>query len=396
MSQLWNISPKNPLPKLLEYTVGNDNLLDQTIFLPYDIKGSKAHAKMLEAQGILAGKELEDIEEGLSKIQELWEKGEFTIQQEQEDGHTAIEQYLTEKYGEAGQKIHTARSRNDQSLTMIRLYMLDQLEKMKAAAQYLIKSWEAWIKTHGDLSMPGYTHMQKAMPTTIGIWQGSYVEALKDLIPFVDATIKLLNQSPLGSGAGYGIPLDINKEMTAKELGFQKVQENPIYCQLSRGMFEAQALQVAHQFMTVLGRWANDLLLFTTQEFNFFSLPAEFCTGSSIMPQKKNYDVLELMRAKMAVVQAAKYEIEAMVQPLPLGYNRDVQLIKAPLIRGLQTTLESLGIANILAPDLTPHESNLQAALTPDLYATEKVYEQVKKGVPFRKAYGVVKSSKKW
>jgi argininosuccinate lyase len=366
--------------------------MDQNIFLPYDLEASKAHAAMLAKQGILTTDELAQLNTGLTQIHQLWEKGEFKVTPEQEDGHTAIEQFLTENCGDAGKKIHTARSRNDQSLTMIRLYTLDQLSQLKALATQLTQAWGDWIDEHGDQPMPGYSHLQKAMPTTIGTWQGSYMNALQDLQIMMDASIKFLNQSPLGSGAGYGIPLEIDKAFTAKELGFAKVQENPIYCQLSRGMFDSQALQVCSQVMTVLGRWANDLLMFTTQEFGFFSLPKEFCTGSSIMPQKQNYDVLELMRAKVATVSSAKLEVDQLTQSLPLGYNRDLQLIKAPLIRGIQTTLDSLSMALTLAPHLTPHNDKLDAALTPDLYATEKVYEHVKKGIPFREAYKQVKS----
>lgn len=368
-------------------------MLDQDVFLPYDLKASLAHAKMLLKCGFLNAVEFKNIEKGLAEILDLWEKGEFCILQEQEDCHTAIEQYLTEKYGAAGQKIHTGRSRNDQSLVMIRLYEIAHAKKIMKLCDLLVQAWLKWIKRDGRMPMPGYTHMQKAMPATVGAWQESYKNALEDSLALTKTMAELLDQSPLGSGAGYGIPLDIDREFTARELGFKKVQSNPIYCQLSRGLFESQLLSAAVFIMTILSRWANDLLLFTTSEFDYFSLPAQFCTGSSIMPQKKNYDVFEIMRANLAVVQAAQFETQQISGRLYSGYHRDLQMIKPPLVRGISTTIDTLEIALTLAPQLQVNEKKLAAAMTPELFATAKVYDNVKKGIAFRKAYGKVKKS---
>lgn len=373
--------------------MGSDYLLDQDIFLPYDAKASLAHAKMLFKCGFLNAAEFKNIEKGLAEILNLWKKGKFRISQEQEDCHTAIEQYLTEKYGAAGQKIHTGRSRNDQSLVMIRLYEIAQMKKIMKLCESLAEAWTGWIKSVGKTPMPGYTHMQKAMPTTVGAWQESYKNALEDSVALTETATRLLDQSPLGSGAGYGIPLNIDREITARELGFKKVQLNPIYCQLSRGLFEAQTLSAASFIMTILSRWASDLLLFTTSEFDYFSLPAQFCTGSSIMPQKKNCDVFEIMRANSVVVQAAQFEVQQISGRLYCGYHRDLQLIKPPLVRGISAMIDTLETALALAPRLQINKKKLAAAMTPELFATAKVYDNVKKGVAFRKAYNKVKRS---
>lgn len=392
MMQIWNTNGQKLLPEVLEFTVSDDASLDQNVFFPYDLAASHAHAKMLCKQGVLTKSELKKIEQGFAELRKKWELGEVKISQEQEDCHTYIEQYLTKHFGDIGEKIHTWRSRNDQSLTMIRLYELDQVRHIKSLMKKLAAAWSVFAKSHSKITMPGYTHMQRAMPTTVSVWMDSYISALQDALPLVDATIKLLNQSPLGSGAGFGIPASIDRDFTARELGFSQVQKNPIYCQFSRGWFESQTLHVAGMVMTVLSRWASDLLLFTTKEFGFFSLPPELVTGSSIMPQKKNYDVLELLRAKSATVAAAKHEIELLIQKLPSGYHRDLQLIKPPLVRGLNVTAVSLNIAALVAKYLKVHSETLQKAMTPEIYATARVYEQVKRGVSFRKAYRTVKS----
>ena len=391
MPQIWNTTGQKLHPQVLKYTVGDDYILDQKVFLPYDLKASLAHAEMLVRLKILTVREFGQIKKGLAEIKNLWEKGKFIITQEQEDCHAAIEQYLTKKYGKAGEKIHTGRSRNDQSLVMIRLYEIDALKRILNLSEKLITEWRKWARKNGKIKMPGYTHMQKAMPTTVGVWQSAYADALTDANEFIDEALEVLDQSPLGSGAGYGVPLSIDRKFTAKKLGFSKVQENPIYCQLSRGFFEAQALNAADTVSFILSRWASDLMLFTTTEFGFFSLPRNFTTGSSIMPQKQNYDVFEIMRASASMVESARNEIQQIAGKLPSGYHRDLQLVKAPLVRGLQTALGTLETALAIAPELKPNKEKLSAALTKELFATAEIFKRVKKGVSFRKAYGMVK-----
>ena len=359
MTQIWNTSKQTIHPKVLAFTSNEDRKMDEKIFFPYDLKGTKAHGKMLHSMNILNEEEWAQLNEGLKKLEETFHKGDFKIPDGMEDGHTAIEAYLTENYGEVGKKIHTARSRNDQSLCMIRLYTIDHLDSMKKGVLALIDEWEKWGDKHKDTPMPGYTHMQKAMPTTVGIWQDSYTDALKDSLILLDSIRLICDQSPLGSGAGYGIPMALDRGISAQELGFSKVQENPIYCQMSRGPFESMALFASLQIMNILSKWASDLLLFTMSEFKFFKLPKEYCTSSSIMPQKQNYDVLELMRARQGVVMGAFQEIQQIQTGLNSGYHRDLQLIKVPLVRGFSCVEEALEMAQILSPILAVNENDL-------------------------------------
>lgn len=385
MSQIWNTSGIQLHPDVLSYTAQDDAKLDQEVFLPYDIQGSLAHAKMLLKMGILSDEDLQKIQECLA--------GEIPFEEGMEDCHTALEAALTKLDPDLGKKIHTARSRNDQALTMIRLYSKDQLQNLMKLCSDLVSQWQAWSAKHTDTPMPGYTHMQKAMPTTVGMWQSAYADLLTDLSSLLDTALQISDQSPLGSGAGFGIPLEIDRELTANTLGFARVQDNPIACQLSRGPFESVTGFALLQVMDVLSRWANDLLLFTTSEYDYFELSAEYCTSSSIMPQKKNYDALEIMRGSRATVFGAVQEMEALQNGLHSGYHRDLQLLKKPLIRAFFTTAASLKMATLLSGVLEVKEKQLQAAMSDDLYATHKVYELVQEGMSFREAYAQVKKN---
>lgn len=385
MNQIWNTTGQKVHPLVLAYTAKDDTRLDADVFLPYDIQGTLAHAAMLHEMGMLTENELKQAQETLGFIEGV------SIPEGMEDGHTYLEAVLTQKHSELGKKIHTARSRNDQALTMIRLYMKDQFVQMDGLLSGVIKVWSKWVEVHADIPMPGYTHMQKAMPTTVGQWQGAYVDALKDLQIYLKNTADLCDQSPLGSGAGFGIPIKLNRKLTAKQMGFAKVQENPIYCQLSRGPFESMTAFACLQIMTLLSRWANDLLLFTTSEFDYFELPEEFCTSSSIMPQKKNYDALEIMRGSAAIVQGNFIQIHNLHSGLHTGYHRDLQLLKKPLVECCQSTAQSLEMASLLGAHLQVKEQKLKSAMTEELFATDKVYELVKEGLSFRDAYAAIK-----
>lgn len=369
------------------FTVGNDYLLDKKL-VKYDCLASMAHARMLNSINILTAEELGKLAEGLNEIMELDSKGQFEIKQEDEDCHTAIENHLTKKYGEVGKKIHTARSRNDQVLAALRLYEKEELGKIKGLAEEFIKSIELFIEENGNTGIPGYTHMQKAMPTDIKTWLGSYKDSMIDNLALLDSVSCLIDQNPLGSAAGFGVPVfKIDKQMTAKELGFSKAMENPMYCQLSRGKFEAQIVNVASSIMLDLNKLAADLMLFSTKEFGFFELPKEFCTGSSIMPQKRNPDVLELVRAKYHVVLGEEFKIKSLVGNLISGYNRDVQLTKEPLMDSMEITKQSLGIISLVLAGMKVNKPNCEKAMTKELYATQEAYELVKQGMPFREAY---------
>ncbi len=384
--KLWNKGIE--LDKQVEaYTVGSDPQID-LFMLPYDCQASIAHAKMLKKIGVLTQKEAEQLVAGLGEIIKLAAAHKFTIEQSDEDCHTAIENYLTSKFGEAGKKIHTGRSRNDQILVALALYQIDQLKTVKELAAAFISACKSSKKKYGSIGFAGYTHMQKAMPSSIGQWLGCYEDAMSDNLILIDAQLKLLDQNPLGTGAGYNIPVfNLDRKMTAKELGFSKVQENPIYAQHARGKFAASTLSVLTQVMYDLNKFATDLTLFSMAEFGYAKLPAEFTTGSSIMPQKRNPDVCELMRAKYHVCLGEEFKVKSMMANLMFGFNRDMQLTKEPLVNAMQITQSSLSIAALILEKLEFDKKKCEASLTPELYATEEAYKLVKGGMPFRDAY---------
>ncbi len=391
MNKLWHIGGEKSDDFVDTFTVGDDYLLDQ-VLLSYDVQASKVHAKMLLKMGTINKKEHEDLQKGLDEILALHKKGEFKILPEQEDCHTAIEQYLTEKCPEAGKKIHTFRSRNDQVLTALRLYMKHEFAQIQKLVMNLIKSLQKKAKKSEKIPMPGYTHYQKAMPTDCGTWFLSFADALEDNLSFLQSLKKTINQNPLGSGAGFGFQnFKIDRELTAKEMGFAKVQKNPLYCGFSRGYFEYLFLNNLAQIVIVFSRFASDLLLFSTQEFDFVKLPNSFVTGSSIMPQKKNPDTIEILQGKISSFLAKKQEIEGIILKLSSGYHREYQLIKKPFFEGIKIIKDCIQIVQIAVEELEFKENNLQQAMSDDLFATEKVYELVKKGMSFRDAYKKVK-----
>ena len=373
--------------------MGVDYLLDLEL-LPYDIEGTRAHAKMLRKINILTPRELGVLLKGLDEIMSLYKKMQFKIEKDQEDGHTAIEAFLTEKYGDVGKKVHTGRSRNDQSLVMTRLFSKEKLLKIKNAILELLKEIEKQNKKIGKIKMPGYTHMQRAMPSTVSMWLLSFRDSLRDDLVLLEATMKVIDQNPLGSAAGYGEnTLGLDRKLTTREMGFKKVQENPIYCAVSRGKFENIILQTISNIMFDIGKISNDLLLFTTREFDFFALPDSFRTGSSIMPQKKNYDVLELMRGNVAIFNGYQEQIAGVIKNLPAGYNRDFQLTKEPYLKGMRLAEETIEVMTLVIENLEAKKENLEAACTKELYATDEAFLLVKQGKNFREAYQEVKEN---
>ncbi len=392
MKKLWDKKGGGKTNEVVEnYTVGADYLLDLEL-LPYDIQGTMAHAKMLHKIKILTAKELEVLLGGLEKILELWKAGKFTIDKSQEDSSTAIEMYLTENYGGVGKKVHTGRSRNDQILVTTRLFSKEKLSEIKKEVESLIGTLDVQIKKQGKIKMPGYTHMQRAMPSSVGMWLGSYHDSLQDGLFLLEAVSNIIDQNPLGSAAGYGEnTLGLDRKFTTAELGFSKVQENPMYCAMSRGKFENIVLQNVGSVMFDIGKIASDLLLFTTKEFNFFTLPDSFRTGSSIMPQKKNYDMLELIRGNIGIFSGYQHQIENVIKNLPAGYNREFQLTKEPYIKGMKLALETIQVATLVVKNLEAKKENLENACTPELYATDEALRLVKQGKSFREAYQQVK-----
>ncbi len=368
------------------YCTDNDYVFDQRL-VPYDCKASIAHATMLNKIGIINKQELKLLILGLNEIITLHKDSKFIVKKDDEDCHTAIENYLTAKYGKVGKKIHTARSRNDQVATAIRLYMLDSITTTKNAASNLIKTFQSFKKKYGKIPMPGYTHMRKAMPSSIELWSNAFLDSLKDDILFLDSVYNLVNQNPLGSGAGYGIPLNIDKKLTTKLMGFAKLQENPIYVQMSRGKFEALVLHALTSIMFDLNKLATDLIIYSMDKFGYFELPKEFCTGSSIMPQKYNPDPLEIMRGKYHQVLSFEFQILSTIGNLTTGYHREFQLTKSALMQSFDITISSLHVADLIISKLEVNSDKCKKAMTKELFATQKAYKLVKQGVPFREAY---------
>ncbi len=391
-NKIWQKNASATLDLDIEaYTVGNDHLLDQEL-LAYDARASIAHAKMLASIGILTEKEYDSLSSELEKIIILANSGGFLIEKSEEDCHTAIENFLTEKLGDIGKKIHTGRSRNDQILVAMRLYMKAKIVESQEKVSSLISAIKNKSQEYPDVDMPGYTHMQRAMPSSVTMWLDSFADALKDDQQLLTQTAILIDQNPLGSVVGYGEKtLGLDRVMTTELLGFAKVQENPQYCALSRGKFEWQVLQSLAPIMFDIGKLATDLMLFTTKEFGFVSLPKEFTTGSSAMPQKRNYDVCELMRAHCSAYPSTIMALGNIIDKLPSGYNRDFQLTKEPFMKGMTSALATIGVATSVVEHLVVHEQKMKDACSPELYATEEAYRMVKAdGVPFRDAYRIV------
>jgi len=333
MSKLWQKSYKLD-EEIEKFTVGNDFLLDKEL-VKYDVYGSIAHAAMLNKINIINKNEFKKLKNALLGILKLDEKNKFEIKQEDEDVHTAVENYLTKKLGNLGKKIHTARSRNDQVLVDIRLYSKEKLLEVKKALIDLVSTILNFAEKNKNIPIPGYTHTRKAMPSSIGLLFGAYAESLLDNFELIETAYKLNNQNPLGSAAGYGINLEIDRELTTKLLGFEKVQNNVLYVQNSRGKIESVIVFALSKMMNDLAKISNDLILFSMEEFGYFTLPDKFTTGSSLMPQKKNPDVLELIRAKSSIVESNLFQINNIISKLISGYNRDLQLTKEPLINSI-------------------------------------------------------------
>lgn len=375
--------------RIQDFIVGEDFILDQKL-LKYDCIASIAHVKMLAKIGILTSKESQKLITELNTIIELAKYGKFIILKEQEDCHTAIENHLIKTLGDIGKKIHTARSRNDQVLVALRLYYKEELNNCKVLIRAFNKAISVFVKKYGKIKFPGYTHTRKAMPSSIAMWGNSFIDSMKDNIKLLDIALELIDQSPLGVGAGYGVPLKIDRDYTASLLGFKKVQENPIYTQNSRGKFESTIFHVLSQVMLDLNKIATDLIMFSMPEFGYFEIYREFCTGSSIMPHKRNPDVLELVRAKYHVVVSYEFQAKSMISNLISGYNRDFQLLKEPIIKTFDITKESLAVMSLVFSELEVNKKNCKKAMTHDLYATEKVYQLVERGIPFRQAYKII------
>jgi argininosuccinate lyase len=385
VSKLWEKN-YNVDALLEEFTVGQDYLLDRSL-TPADCLGSMAHAKMLARIGILTQQEEASLHMVLAAIIHEHAEGKFLVLPQDEDCHTAIENRLTKELGEAGKKIHTGRSRNDQVLTALRLYGKNAMFDIAEAVSRLVETLILSAETHKSVPMPGRTHTQIAMPSSVGLWFAAWAEELLDGLSLLQTVYRLGDRCPLGAAASYGTPLPLDREYTAELLGFGAVHNNVLAANNSRGKIEAAFLDALDAVGITLSKMAADLILFSLPEFGYFSLPAEMCTGSSIMPQKKNPDGLELTRAKAAVLGGCAAQIKSIIRALPSGYNRDFQETKEPFLRGLKTALALARIMERTVSKLKVNSQTLRRAFTPDIFATDQAYALVLAGQNFRDAY---------
>ena len=385
MTRLWDKGA--PLDeRVLEYTAGEDHSLDERL-VPYDVRASIAHAEMLHLQQLLSAEDLAAIRTALEALAASHARGEWHIELAEEDGQTALERRLCTRLGAAGDRIHLGRSRNDQVLAALRLYLRDAVGLLRAGASQVAAALEALAAREPHTPLPGYTHMQQAMPSSVALWALGFAAEVRDDAAGLEGVVRRLDKNPLGSAAGYGTPgLPLDREATRARLGFASVQQPVTAVQLSRGKAEAQLLLEITLLLQDLGRFAADVLLYATREFGFIVLPDAFTTGSSIMPQKKNPDVFELIRGRSATAQACLLEALAVCAKLPSGYQRDLQLLKFPLFRGIDVALATLDILPPAIEALAFRPADIQ--LDPAIHAAEEANRLVVlEGIPFREAY---------
>lgn len=374
------------------FTVGKDRELDLQM-AGFDVLGSLAHVQMLESIGLLTAQDLAAIRKALKHIYREIEAGSFTIDDTVEDVHSQVEWLLTQRIGEAGKKIHSGRSRNDQVLVDLKLYFRSCIEELVGNTNVLFGQLIALSNTHKDKLLPGYTHLQIAMPSSFGLWFGAYAESLVDDMELMLAAWKICNKNPLGSAAGYGSSFPLNRSMTTKLLGFERLNYNVVYAQMGRGKTERILAQAMSSVAATLAKMAMDVCLFISQNFGFISFPDELTTGSSIMPHKKNPDVFELIRSRCNKIQALPNEIAMMTTNLPSGYHRDLQLLKENLFPAITSLNECLEMATFMLQNIKVKDHILEDSKYAYLFSVEVVNELALKGTPFREAYKIVGES---
>ena len=369
-----------------EFTVGQDRELDLRL-ARYDVQGSMAHIRMLESIGLLTADELDVLLKALAEIADQIEKGDFTIEPGVEDVHSQVEFLLTERLGDIGKKIHSGRSRNDQVLVDLKLFMRDELRHLAQAMERLFTRLQTLSEQYKDVLMPGYTHLQVAMPSSFGLWFGAYAESLADDLRIVAAAYDTANQNPLGSAAGYGSSFPLDREMTTRLLGFADLHYNVVAAQMSRGKTERAVGMAISAVASTLAHLAMDVCMWMCQNFGFVSFPDELTTGSSIMPHKKNPDVFEIMRGKCNRLQSVPNEIALLTANLPLGYNRDLQLLKDITFPATTTLIECLDMADFMLQHIRVNPDIISDPRYDYLFTVEEVNRLVLAGMPFREAY---------
>ena len=386
--KLWD-KGFEPDKMIEEFTVGNDRQLDLRL-ARYDVEGSMAHIRMLESIGLLQADELEKLLAALADIREAIDRGEFTIEEGVEDVHSQVEFMLTARLGDLGKKIHSGRSRNDQVLVDLKLFMRDELKKIAEASGHLFDRLQHLSEQYKDVLMPGYTHLQVAMPSSFGLWFGAYAEALADDMQMLLAAYNIANQNPLGSAAGYGSSFPLNRTMTTELLHFADMHYNVVAAQMSRGKTERAAAMAIGAIASTLGHLAMDVCMWMCQNFGFVKFPDEFTTGSSIMPHKKNPDVFEIMRGKCNRLQAIPHELALLTANLPLGYNRDLQLLKDIIFPATTEMVQCLDMASFMLEHIQVNTDILSDPRYDYLFTVEDVNRLALGGMPFRDAYKTV------
>ncbi|MFP4613130.1 MAG: argininosuccinate lyase [Spirochaetaceae bacterium] len=385
MARLWDKGAALD-ERIARFTVGEDYILDRRL-VPADCVAGIAHVRGLRAAEILNENEGGRLEAALRSVIADHAAGGFTVSAGDEDGHTAVENRLVAELGEVGKKVHTGRSRNDQVAVALRLYGRRALDRVAETALDLVETLLGRAAEEETTVMNGRTHMQPAMLSTFGLWLGAVAEELIDDLGRLEAAYDLLDQCPLGAAASYGVPLPLDRELTSRLLGFSRVHNNVLYAVSSRGKMESVVLDALSQVGLTLGRAAADLIFFSLPEIGYVSLPESLCTGSSIMPQKKNPDVLELVRGKTAALSGVADQVRNVVRALPAGYNRDVQETKGPFMRGLDTARACIEATDAVVSGLEVHREVMRRAIPTEVYATDAALDLVAEGVPFREAY---------
>jgi argininosuccinate lyase len=374
-----------PGEAVMRFLAGEDVVLDREL-IHFDIQASQAHVEGLAQIGLLTADEARQLIEGLARIDEHLVAGDLVLDERFEDGHSALEAWLTEQLGPLGGKVHLGRSRNDQVAVAVRLYLKDRLSRLQSLCAAIARRCLDRARREAELPMPGYTHLQRAMPSSVGLWFAGHAEAFIDNAALARTTRDWLDASPLGTASGFGVNLPLARDTVAERLGFDRLVVNPQYAQNGRGKIELQAVGVLGAATLDLRRFAWDLSLFTTSEFDFLRLPDGWCTGSSIMPNKRNPDVVELLRAAHGPVAGARAELEAVLS-LPSGYQRDLQATKPPLLRAFRSGLQALALMPDLVDAISWDEERLRAAIDPELFATDLSVDLAREGMPFRDAY---------
>jgi argininosuccinate lyase len=390
--KIWNQSSKDNDSAIDYFLSSEDIVLDQELFL-YDIQASIAHAHELQAINILTKSETKKIIASLKKLANLFQTKKFKLTPKYEDCHSAIEQYLIKELGSVGKKIHTGRSRNDQVMVAMRLYARAKLDEIQSINLKIVQSLLDKAEKHSSDPMPGYTHLQRAMPSSWGLWFGAFAESFLDNIDLLNNAQSWMNINPLGTAAGYGVNLPIKRDISTKELGFKRKQLNSLYVQNSRGKFELELIGGLKQPMLDVRKFSWDMSMFLTQEFNLLTIPSKYLTGSSIMPNKSNPDVIEIMRANYSVIAGHYSELENLIS-LPSGYHRDLQLTKRSLIHSFHCASKTLELVPNLIKSIKVDVKRSAEFIDQDMMMTDRAYDLVQSGMPFREAYINVKSNK--